>query len=204
MYNKIEQKPIQNNELGVNNQPPSQKDDGFWEVIRFTLIALAIVIPIRAFIAQPFIVSGESMYPTFHDKDYLIIDEISYRLGKPDRGDVIVFRYPLQPDRFFIKRIIALPNETISFHDGEIKINSNSGEEMIMKEPYIHEHSQGDFKITLASDEYFVMGDNRNASSDSRIWGPLPEKFITGRALLRLLPTKNISTLPGDYKQQQK
>jgi len=175
---------------------------GFWEIIRFTIIALAIVIPVRMFIAQPFIVSGESMFPTFNDGDYLIVDEISYRLGEPHRGDVIVFRYPLKPERFFIKRIIALPNETIAYTDGNLVATTEDGTEINLDEPYINEYTQADFSITMTEDEYFVMGDNRNASSDSRVWGPLPEEFITGRALLRLLPTREIGALPGDYKQE--
>jgi len=193
---------------GPSEQIPPQikstkNEGGFWEIVKFTLIALAIVIPIRIFIAQPFVVSGESMYPTFENGDYLIIDEISYRLGEPERGDVIVFRYPLQPDRFFIKRVIALPGETMTFKNGVITISDDdtSTDDITLDEPYIKENSKGKFKITLNNDEYFVMGDNRNASSDSRVWGALPRKDITGRVLVRLLPVKEISILPGDYKQ---
>lgn len=184
-------------------ETPEEKkqEGGFWEIIRFTIIALAIVIPIRIFIAQPFIVSGESMYPTFNDGDYLIIDEISYRLGEPDRGDVVVFRYPLKPDRFFIKRIIALPNETISYQNGDLTVTTEDNEEISIDEPYIDEFENDNFELTLTEEEYFVMGDNRDASSDSRVWGPLPEKYITGRALVRLLPASQIGALPGDYKQ---
>lgn len=182
--------------------PKNNQEGGFWEIIRFTIIALAIVIPIRIFIAQPFVVSGESMFPTFEDGDYLIIDEISYRLGQPHRGDVIVFRYPLKPDRFFIKRIIALPNETITYDGGVITVTTQDGEEITINEPYIEEFKNADFDLSLTDDEYFVMGDNRDASSDSRVWGPLPEKYITGRALMRLLPTSDLGILPGDYKQE--
>ncbi len=182
--------------------PPTKQEGGFWEIIRFTIIALAIVIPVRMFIAQPFVVSGESMYPTFNDGDYLIVDEISYRLGDPNRGDVIIFRYPLQPDRFFIKRIIALPSETIEFENDILTVTTTEDEIVTINEPYIEEFHTDEFNLTLAEDEYYVMGDNRDASSDSRIWGPLPEEFITGRALVRLLPTSEIGILPGDYKQE--
>lgn len=200
-HSNNEEAPVQDSAENAEIVQPKQ-GGGFWEIIRFTVIALAIVIPIRIFIAQPFIVSGESMYPTFHDGDYLIIDEISYRLDDPHRGDVIVFRYPLKPDRFFIKRIIALPNETISYNDGELVITTEDGTEITIDEPYVATYRQPDFEITMTDDEYFVMGDNRDASSDSRVWGPLPKEFITGRALLRLLPTKDIAALPGDYKQE--
>ena len=193
--------PVQDPAENAEIVRPKQ-EGGFWEIIRFTVIALAIVIPIRIFIAQPFIVSGESMFPTFNDGDYLIIDEISYRLGEPHRGDVIVFRYPLKPDRFFIKRIIALPNETISYSDDELVVTTEDDMEIIIEEPYASEFNQADFETTMAEDEYFVMGDNRGASSDSRVWGPLPKEYITGRALLRLLPTREIGALPGDYKQE--
>lgn len=194
-----------------NNQPlpvvhAEPASNNLWEIIKFTLIALIIVVPVRMFIAQPFVVSGESMYPTFHDKDYLIVDEISYQFKDPARGEVVIFRYPLQPDRFFIKRIIALPGEVMTYDQGKITIkNIETGETQTLDETYILENSPGKFSVTLAEGEYFVMGDNRNGSSDSRAWGPLPEKFITGRALVRLLPMTDASFFPGfaHYAQSQ-
>lgn len=174
-----------------------------WDLIKFALIALVIVIPIRMWIAQPFVVSGESMFPTFDNGQYLIIDEISYILGQAQRGDVVVFRYPENPKRFFIKRIIGLPNEKIIVTDKDITIISqNNPKGFKLTEPYINEKiflQTGEYNT--GNDEYFVLGDNRNRSSDSRTWGLLPKKLMVGRAFLRLLPIKAVSYLPGVYNQ---
>ncbi|MDO8430376.1 MAG: signal peptidase I [Candidatus Taylorbacteria bacterium] len=172
----------------------------FKEILKFTIIALIIVIPVRTFIAQPFIVSGSSMDPTFATGQYLIIDQVSYRLSDPKRNDVIVFRYPRNPKIFYIKRIIGLPTETISINTGKVTIiNKENPEGMLLPDPYIapSHHSSETLEVTLGSAEYFVMGDNRTESSDSRLWGALPAKYIMGRPLLRLLPLSKISILPG-------
>ena len=173
-----------------------------WDLIKFAIIALAIVIPIRLWVAQPFVVSGESMVPTFHNGEYLIVDEISYLLGNTKRGDVVVFRYPGDTKRFFIKRIIGLPNEKISIKNNEITItNKEHPEGFKLTEPYINEKTFEGAEYTTGNDEYFVMGDNRNRSSDGRFWGVLPKKLLIGRAFLRLLPVGEISYLPGVYNQ---
>jgi signal peptidase I len=183
--------------------------EGLWDLIKFAVIALIIVIPIRMFIAQPFVVSGESMFPTFHDGEYLIVDEISYILGTPHRGDVIIFRYPGDTKRFFIKRIIGMPNEEISIKNGEVAvINEENPDGFTLNEPYIDEQFNTTTSYKTGSDEYFVMGDNRNRSSDSRTWGEplttkLTSKLIIGRAYLRLLPIKSISYLPGYYQEDK-
>lgn len=197
--------------MDTNNN--EQKVNKFWnwvkwawktdvgELIRFTLIALIIVIPIRFFIAQPFIVSGTSMFPTFHNKDYLIVDEISYKIGNPHRGDVVIFKYPKDTTKYFIKRIIGLPGETISIKAGKITIkNSEHLDGIILDEPYVENHSEDSMgEKVLGTDEFFVMGDNRTASSDSRYWGVLPKKLMTGRALVRLFPFSDINVMPGKF-----
>jgi len=173
----------------------------FWELVKFIIIALIIVIPIRMFIAQPFLVSGESMDPTFANKQYLMVDELSYKLGNINRGDVVIFRYPKDPKRFFIKRIIGLPNEEIDINNGIIKIkNAENPDGFNLEEPYINEefNTTGTYKTN--DKEYFVMGDNRNRSSDSRFWGIVPKKNLVGRAYLRLLPLSKMSYLPGEYR----
>ncbi|MCI0566113.1 signal peptidase I [bacterium] len=171
-----------------------------WETIKFAVVAALIVIPVRTLIAQPFIVSGDSMKPTFESADYLIVDQISYRFIEPERGDVIVFRYPRDPGTFFIKRIVGLPNETIEVREGKVFITENETSIHEITEPYIQYQSSDSSKMTLGEGEYFVMGDNRSASSDSRVWGPLPKKNITGRALLRLFPIDAVALFPGDYE----
>jgi signal peptidase I len=188
-----------------NNKPVSpmrakiQKHaESAWDLLKFAVIALAIVVPIRMFIAQPFVVSGESMFPTFDDGQYLIVDEISYIVNGPHRGDVVIFRYPNDPSRFFIKRIIGLPNEKVSIKTGIVTITNQAHPEgFTLKEDYIDEQFSTTGDYTTGNEEYFVMGDNRNRSSDSRIWGMLPRKLMVGRAYFRLLPFKDISYLPG-------
>lgn len=179
----------------------SNDENFFKEIFKFALVAALIVIPIRVFIAQPFIVSGASMEPTFDSGQYLIIDQLSYSLENPERGEIIIFRYPKDPSKFFIKRIIGLPNETVELRGDDVIIENEAHPEgMVLAEPYIERKSRNDFlRITLDGDEYFVMGDNRPASSDSRIWGPLNEEYIVGRALIRLLPITKTGVFPGDY-----
>lgn len=176
--------------------------DGFWDLIKFAILALIIVIPIRMFIAQPFIVSGESMVPSFQDGEYLIVDELSYIIGSPKRGEVIVFRYPNDTKRFFIKRIIGMPNEEIKINNGKITIiNKENPDGFMLDEPYISESFDTTISFRTKDNEYFVLGDNRNRSSDSRVWGTLPSKLIIGRAFIRLLPVKELTYLPGYFEE---
>ena len=173
------------------------RSDFFSELLKFAALALLIVLPVRLFIAQPFIVSGASMDPTFHNGQYLIIHELSYRLNEPKRGDVVVFRYPKDPTQFFIKRIIGLPNETVAIQDRSVLITKN-GEAETLQEPYVKNLGNGsNLTLALGPEEYFVMGDNRPESSDSRIWGALPREDIVGRVILRLLPISLAELRPG-------
>lgn len=197
-----------NNQVGDNNQKEKTKlkkgIESVWSLIKYALIALIIVVPIRMFIAQPFVVSGDSMFPTFHNGEYLIVDELSNIIGSPERGEVIIFRYPNDTKRFFIKRIIGLPNEEIKIQNGEITIiNKENPDGFQLTEPYIDEKFYTTASFKTGEGEYFVLGDNRNRSSDSRVWGILPENLIVGRAYLRLLPFKQISYLPGYYKESK-
>ncbi|MBI2454040.1 MAG: signal peptidase I [Parcubacteria group bacterium] len=160
-----------------------------WETAKIVVVSLLIILPIRYFIVQPFFVRGESMQPSFNDKDYLIIDELSYRFDAPGRGEVIVFRFPQDPSQYYIKRIIGLPEETIEIKNGEITIvNRAHPTGFTLKESYLNENTPGEIKIKLDDNEYFVLGDNRDASSDSRRWGPLAKHLIIGRAWLRIWP----------------
>ncbi len=195
-----------NNQVNTQSPTPMQPKNsklrenlrGAWDLIKFAVIALAIVIPVRMFIAQPFVVNGDSMFPTFHNKEYLIVDEISYIVRSPARSEVTIFRYPNDPSRFFIKRIIGMPNETIEIKNGVVKIiNKENPDGFILEEPYLNEKFTTTETFTTGNDQYFVMGDNRNRSSDSRSWGVLPKKFMIGRAYLRLLPVGNLDYLPG-------
>jgi signal peptidase I len=168
------------------------------DLFTLALLIILVVIPIRVFVISPFVVDGESMHPTFENLNYLIVDELLYRFSAPARGDVIVFRYPENPSIFYIKRIIGLPGETVSINHGEITITTTGGGTIILNEPYIvNEDATYTKNVSLNSEEYFVMGDNRPNSSDSRIWGPLPKKDIIGRVDLRLLPISRSGFFPG-------
>jgi signal peptidase I len=180
-----------------------QRENFFTELLKFALIAVIIVLPMRLFVAQPFIVSGASMEPTFDNGEYLIVDELSYRFEEPERGDVIIFKYPRDESQFFIKRVIGLPGETVTITDTSVTITKTDGEETSLEEPYVHNLGNGrSISVILEEGEYFVMGDNRPESSDSRYWGVLPKENIVGRAFLRLLPIQTISILPGKALEQ--
>ncbi len=172
------------------------------EIIRFSLIALLIVFPIRMFIAQPFIVSGASMENTFHNGEYLIVDQVTYHFEQPERGDVVVFRYPRDPSKFFIKRVIGVPGDHIAIAGSVVTItNEQHPNGAVLPEAYIASMEPNTYlEETLGDGEYFVMGDNRDKSSDSRTWGVLQERNIIGRALIRLFPLQEAEMLPGAYE----
>ncbi len=178
----------------------TQSGDSFFnELVKVLLIALLVVIPIRIFIAQPFIVSGASMDPTFENGDYLIIDQISYRTHAPERLDVVIFKYPKDTSKYFIKRVIGLPGETVQITDGVVRVIKVDGSIITLDEPYVTHTHKDTVEETLSEKEYFVLGDNRAGSSDSRLWGPLAEKYIVGTPLVRLLPPKDIGLRPGKH-----
>lgn len=176
----------------------------FWELVRFVIIAIIIVAPIRILIAEPFVVSGSSMIPTFENANYLIVDKISYKLSNPERNDVVIFRYPNDRKKFFIKRIIGLPNETLDIKANVVTItNSEHPKGFDLEEPYVKNIANNTTHFELKNDEYFVMGDNRSGSSDSRYWGAVKRELLIGKAFIRLLPMNKISILPGQYRQQE-
>jgi len=204
-----------NEESRVNVWNPSSEPrphpSAFWrnvrEWIQVIVIALIISLPIRFFIAEPFVVNGASMDPTFATGQFLIVDRLSYRINDPIRGDVTVFKYPNNPSVYYIKRIIGLPGETITIKDGKISIiNTEHPEGFTLNESYIDSKhvSYESLITTLKPSQYFVMGDNRSESSDSRIWGPLEENLIIGRPIVRLFPITKVSFLPGEYHEQTK
>lgn len=168
-----------------------------WELIKITVIALAIVIPVRYFLFQPFLVNGASMEPTFQNGDYLIIDEITYRFRDPQRGEVLVFKYPSNPSKKFIKRVVGLPGEEVVVKDGTVKISTNGKEHeyKLNESNYLSDaDTPGEVDIKLGEDEYFVLGDNRDGSYDSRGWGALKEEDIIGKVFLRAWPVDSFET----------
>lgn len=185
----------------VESTVPPKKSSFLKDTAVFAIIALAVILPIRFFVAQPFIVDGSSMDPTFATNQYLIVDELSYRFESVARGDVIIFKYPNDTSKYFIKRVIGLPGETVQIEGTKVTIkNSANPQGFTLTENYI---APANFTtdhtiVTLSSSQYFVMGDNRGASFDSRAWGPLDKKYIIGRPLVRLFPLGKISLFPGE------
>jgi signal peptidase I len=169
------------------------------ELAKIAIIAFVIVAPIRYFLFQPFIVSGASMAPNFATGDYLIVDEISYRFSTPQRGDVIVFDASFikgYEGQRFIKRIIGIPGDEVDITKGKVEIIKDN-KTIVLNEKYLPADlkTYGDVNITLKSDQYFVLGDNRDYSYDSRMWGVVPRKDIIGKAFLRIFPITNMSEI---------
>ncbi|MFA6466849.1 MAG: signal peptidase I [Patescibacteria group bacterium] len=169
-----------------------------FEIVKVVLISLAIILPIRLFLVQPFYVEGASMEPNFYQNEYLIIDEISYRFNAKERGEVIIFKNPKDTKSYFIKRIIGLPGETVSVENGKVFVG---GEQL--DEPYIENFSSDThLAVTLGENEYFVMGDNRTNSLDSRQLGPIHKDYIIGRVWIRGWPIDRINTFNvPEYKK---
>ena len=169
------------------------------EIIKVVIISLAIIIPVRYFLIQPFYVKGASMEPNFHDHEYLIINEILYRFDQPQRGDIIVFRYPKDPSQYFIKRVIGLPGEKIKLKDNKVYIYNDELKNYVElnEETYLAADVQtinrGKSEFELGLDEFFVMGDNREASLDSRGFGTVPRRLIIGKAWVRGWPFDKIA-----------
>ncbi len=169
-----------------------------FDLIKIFLISCAIILPVRYYVAQPFIVSGSSMEPNFYSGEYLVINELSYHFEKPQRGDIIVFKYPKDNSEYFIKRIIGLPGEQVRISDNHvIIINKQYPKGLLLDESYLPNSAQtlsvgNNTSAVLGADEYFVLGDNRLASSDSRFWGPVPSKDIIGKVFIRAFPFQTI------------
>ncbi|RJO59066.1 signal peptidase I [Candidatus Parcubacteria bacterium] len=172
---------------------PPQKDPQamsgwlvLWEAIKVVAISLAIIIPVRYLLLQPFYVKGASMEPNYEDHEYLLIDELTYHFRDPKRGEVVVFKYPKDPSQYFIKRVIGLPNENVSISNNKVYINGQG----LLEEAYLANTvlTTGSLNISLGPDQYLLLGDNRPASLDSRIFGPVARKYIVGKTWIRAWP----------------
>ena len=162
-----------------------------WEVVKVVAMALIIVILVKHFLFQPFFVQGASMEPTYQDREYLIIDELSYRFHEPQRGDVVVFRYPNDPSQYFIKRVIGLPGDTVEVREGSVWVNGKRLDESSYLDVSVE--TIGTTDLTIPAGYYFLMGDNRTASLDSRIFGAVSRKAIVGRTWVRAWPLDRLT-----------
>lgn len=198
LRNKILEKLKKHKEIEEQEPPSSLVKEALiflWEIAKVIVVSLAIIIPIRYFLIQPFYVKGASMEPNFFDHEYLIVDQITYRFSSPSRGDVVVFRYPRDPREFFIKRVIGLPGEKIIVKNNKILVYSKEHEEgAVLEEQYLPEDVKniGNVTETIGDDEYFLMGDNRSESLDSRVFGPIQRKSIVGKVFFRGWPLNRI------------
>jgi signal peptidase I len=176
-----------------------------WDLVKVVCISLAIIIPIRYFLIQPFYVKGASMEPSFYDHEYLIIDEISYRFTQPERGDIVVFKYPKDPSQYFIKRVVGLPGETVEVKDGYVFVYQADDKKILLNEyDYLATDvkTAGDKTWVLQDDEYYVLGDNREHSLDSRVFGSVSREFIVGKVWLRGWPINRAKVFENvDYSE---
>ncbi len=171
----------------------------FKEIVTIAIIVFGVIIPFRVYVAEPYLVDGKSMDPTFETTDYLIVDKLSDKAKHPVRNSVVVFKYPENPSKNFIKRIIGLPGETVVVTKDAVKIiNDENPKGFFVDQPYLVHKADIEVTKKLGETEYFVMGDNRADSFDSRYWGPLDTKFILGRPVLQLWPLNKIRLMPGN------
>ena len=186
-YNTVEPVPSKLKSVG----------EFIFELIKIVVISFIIILAVRYFLIEPFYVKGASMEPNFFDHQYLVIEKVSYRFNEPRRGDVVVFRYPADPKQFFIKRVMGLPGEHIRIENGGVYLAA-TGADQLIPESYIASTTKTELPlkgygdVTLGNDEYFLMGDNRTESLDSRVFGPVKYDFIIGRTWVRGWPFNQI------------
>jgi len=196
---------VKNNKQDTDNEEIGKSIFGiialfFLELIKVVILAGITIVIVRHFLFKPFYVKGESMDPTYMEKDYLIINQFSYKIFRqePERGEVIVFRAPIQQKDFYLKRIIGLPGERVKVEEGKVIVyNEDHPQGIVIEEDYLVETTPGSSSVTLGSDQYFVLGDNRNASYDSRRFGPINRDSIVGRTWIRGWPFNKLGFLPS-------
>lgn len=165
------------------------------ELIETALVVLVVLALVNTTTAR-FRIEGSSMKPSLHDGEYVLISKVSYWFGQPRRGDVVVFRFPHDPSRDFIKRVIGLPGETVAIRDGKVFINGRPLQEPYIRGPIVYTYGP----VTLGPEEYFVLGDNRNASNDSHNWGTLPRSAIIGKAWLIYWPPQRWGVIANPFE----
>ncbi len=169
-----------------------------FEFIKTIAIVLVLAFIIKAFLIQTFIIDGSSMEPNFHNNEYLIVDKLSYHFSQPQRGDVDIIIPPDDVTKDYIKRIVGLPGDTVVIKNGSVFINNKKLVEPYLKageQTLINDNINDEMTLKLKSNQYFVLGDNRTNSRDSRFIGPIPKGNIIGKTLLVVFPTKNFEVV---------
>lgn len=173
------------------------------DTVQTLLLVFAVFLVIYIFLFRPFRVSGNSMDPTFSDKQYILTNIITLKLGKPKVGDVIVFKSPPDPEKDYIKRVIGVPSDTAFIKDGDVYVNGKMLDQSKYLKPsvktyggsFLHENEP----VTVPLDQYLVMGDNRGGSSDSREWGFVPLKLIIGKSFFVYWPLDKMEIIKNPY-----
>lgn len=175
---------------GSNDIDDKDGLESWYELTKSVDVIFIIALAIRIFVFQPYIVEGTSMEPNFKSKEFILVERVSYRMREPARGDVIVFHPPGDQNINYIKRVIAVAGETIEIDRGKISIDGRQLNEDYLTRNYTNTEQARDrtVKYTLGDDQYFVLGDNRDNSSDSRVFGPIAKNTIIGKAFVVVLP----------------
>lgn len=203
MHKSVGPTPSEQAPTNTPENIPSENEHSWWSLFAVIALILGLALGIRFFVMAPYLVEGASMEETFHSFDYLMVDRITYRYNEPQRGDVVVMKFPLDTSRSFIKRVIGLPGETVEMQGTTVTIyNDENPDGLVIEESYVDpRHSaETELSVTLSDEEYFVLGDNRAESADSRYWGALPHSDIVGRPLIRIYPFNNIQIFPGEAR----
>ena len=180
--------------ITVRVEPQVTKKSAFYEFMESIIVAVLLAVVIRIFIIQPFFIPSGSMEPTLQVGDRIIVSKFNYHFWSPQRGDIIVFKYPLDPTRDFVKRLIAFGGETVTLKNSMLYINNQQvPEEYLPAGLYFNDFGP----IIVPPGHYLALGDNRNNSDDSRVWGPLPQKYVVGKAILVYWPPQRIRLLTG-------
>ncbi len=195
--------PAHNLSYPIAEHPISHFLRFMYEIIKTVVVVLVVALIIRYFLVQPFIVDGSSMEPTFHNHEYLIVEKVNYTVHTPARGDIIVFKYPLNPSLNYVKRVIGVPGDRVTIGDGKVTVYNNSYPNGLqLREPYLQEDQitkvngeEKDRTWVVDDNRYFVMGDNRDHSDDSRSWGLVPKENIVGRAWMTIYPVYDFGTV---------
>ena len=181
----------------LRGRPVRPTSNGLWaalmEAVKTLVGAAVLALLIMTFVARAFTVDGPSMLPTLHDGERLMVEKLTYRFREPERGEIVVFRYPADPREHFIKRIVGIPGDVVEIRAGRVYINGSP-----LEEPYVATPTWGHFgPVRVPPGRYFVLGDNRSNSEDSRYpqVGFVPRSYLEGRALWRFWPPSRVGLL---------